>query len=130
MGKGDLHETRRNNLVMEASIGDIVSDLAGSETLRYVGKQLQNELCPYSILLYPSTEYEESLTSNKPVYFSIAAMLIFIFVTVVFLIYGESPCGFFNPNSSVHLTDLIEKCNSCSYFDRQKSGASTESRVT
>jgi hypothetical protein len=89
MGQGDEHENRFTKFERTENIGDLVAQLSLSETSRYLGVRLQYDLCPYSILLYPSEEYEANLTSRNPIYFSVAVLLIFVFVTAVFIVYGK-----------------------------------------
>jgi hypothetical protein len=89
VGPGDEHENKYDSLVFHDSIADLVAELFLTETSRYLGVPLQNEICPYTISLYPSKDYQEKLTSKKPIYFSVAVLLIFGFVTLVFVVYGK-----------------------------------------
>jgi hypothetical protein len=54
---------------------------------RYSGALLDSENCPYTIYLYPSDEYQSLFITNNAIVFSVCVVLIFVFVSFVFLIY-------------------------------------------
>jgi hypothetical protein len=59
----------------------------GGRKSSYTGIPLTSTVCPISIRIYPSEKNEGSHTSSNPIFFTIAAGLIFVFAGVMFLVY-------------------------------------------
>jgi Adenylate and Guanylate cyclase catalytic domain len=57
---------------------------------RYTGSTLDSEHCPFTIYLYPSREYESIYVTNNAIIFSISVVLIFAFVSLVFVVYDAN----------------------------------------
>jgi predicted membrane protein len=55
--------------------------------VRYSGVPLNEDVCPYTLRVYPSKEFESLYTSSDAIIFSISVALIFAFVTLVFIFY-------------------------------------------
>jgi hypothetical protein len=58
--------------------------------LRYSGAPLNFEVCPFTLKLYPSDEFRSLYSTNNAVIYSIGAVFIFAFVTLVFIMYDAN----------------------------------------
>lgn len=54
---------------------------------KYSGAALNDEFCPYWVKVYPSSRMEDQYKTNDPVVFTVVAVCIFLFTSVVFLGY-------------------------------------------
>jgi hypothetical protein len=59
------------------------------ETETYTGLPVVNDTCPYFLRLYPSQTMQNDYQSNDPIIFTICAVLIFAFTSLVFLVYDR-----------------------------------------
>lgn len=87
IGNGDRHETKYN----DEGISYLLSRLGnfGLSNRKYNGVKLSTDFCPYSIQVYPSDEMLDDYVTSDPVLFSIMAVAIFLFSSIVFLIYDH-----------------------------------------
>ena len=87
VGGGDLHERKYEDKVQQR----LLSDLGAykSSDRRYSGLPLSTDFCPYTIRVYPSDEMLDDYISKDPVVFSIMAVAIFLFTSLVFLVYDH-----------------------------------------
>ena len=87
VGKGDLHEKKYDS----EGISYLLSQLGdfGTSERRYSGVDLATEFCPYTIQVFPSDEMLDDFVSPNPKLFSIMAVAIFLFTSVVFLVYDH-----------------------------------------
>lgn len=86
-GGGDLHQTKYNDDVWQSLLTEL-QDYA-IQGRRYSGVELSKDFCHYSIRLYPSDEMLDDYTSSDPVVFSITAVAIFLFTSIIFLVYDN-----------------------------------------
>ena len=85
MGGGDLHETKYDKYVCGAPLTGLGK--FSSPNRRYSGVPLSSDFCPYTMELYPSDEMKNDYVSSDPVIFTVVAVSIFIFTSLVFLMY-------------------------------------------
>jgi Adenylate and Guanylate cyclase catalytic domain len=86
LGRRDLHETQYDYLKVAGKLDEILH----SEASRYTGASIDTELCPFTICVYPSRNYQDQFTTNNPIVFSVCVVIIFLFVSFVFIIYDTS----------------------------------------
>ena len=86
-GGGDLHETKYDGDVRQSLLTEL-QDYAISDR-RYSGLDLSKDFCPYTIRVYPSDEMLHDYVSSDPVLFSCMAVAIFMFTSLVFLVYDH-----------------------------------------
>lgn len=83
LGVGDLHDNRYDDLAEHWDL----QDLFASDESTYYGAQLDNDLCPMTLSIYASQTMERTYTSNNPVIFTVAAVVIFAFSSLLFFLY-------------------------------------------
>jgi class 3 adenylate cyclase len=88
VGIGDLHETKYDHMKTMANVADFVAAKAGVETRSYTAVDLNSDYLDYNIHVYPSTHMEDKFMTNEPIYYAMVVAAIFIFTTVVFLLYN------------------------------------------
>jgi len=79
-GDGDLHDPAYDSLRRTYTVTDGTHE--GDH-----GNDYGHSLCAYIMDIYPTKELEESYESKDPLIFSIVVALIFVFTTMVFLVY-------------------------------------------
>ena len=81
LGRGDLHDSKYDYLedstVLEAR----------SRSELYTGVPVDKTYCPYNIRVFPSKDREDDFVTSRPVYLTIAVVVIFAFTSTIFLIY-------------------------------------------
>jgi hypothetical protein len=89
LGNKDFHDPKyEGSLEKRTTIEDLMnSGGTASRKSSYTGIPLTSTACPISIRIYPSEKNEESHTSKTPIFFTIAAGLIFVFAGFMFLVY-------------------------------------------
>ena len=85
LGPGDLHNPKYNHLEIATTLSQVHQN--SKHRMHYSGVDLDDQYCPYYVKLYPSVPLEEKYTSADPIVFSIAAVLIFTFTSMIFLLY-------------------------------------------
>eukprot|EP00977_Amphora_coffeiformis_P019489 scaffold7295_cov167-Amphora_coffeaeformis.AAC.11 len=86
-GGGDLHQTKYDSDVRQSLLAEL-QDFAIPDR-RYSGLDLAKDFCPYTIRVYPSDEMQNEYISSDPVLFSCMAIAIFLFSSLVFLVYDH-----------------------------------------
>lgn len=83
LGDGDLHDSKYDKYERSASFRDagVIADGSAMGTLIDVGG------CPYSIHVYPSSEFAGAFKSNTPRLLTITVSGIFVFTVFVFFFY-------------------------------------------
>jgi len=79
LGVGDAHEDRYEHMGVSSLFQDLEQYTVGERP--YSGLPLEQELCPWTIRVYPSHIVEDSYRTNNPIIFSVVAVLIFAFTT-------------------------------------------------
>ena len=87
VGRGDLHDREYDDKKKKAYLHELLSKNAESEDRSYTGFPLSSKYCPYSISLYASDELRDDHESNNPVIFTVVAISIFAFTSLVFCLY-------------------------------------------
>uniref|UniRef100_A0A7S3DMI4 Guanylate cyclase domain-containing protein n=1 Tax=Entomoneis paludosa TaxID=265537 RepID=A0A7S3DMI4_9STRA len=78
-GEGDLHEPKYNYLKTSSEFMGYQGDLAGISGLE--------DHCQYTIDVYPTSEMEDSNTTNRPIIYTVVVLAIFFFASTVFFLY-------------------------------------------
>jgi Adenylate and Guanylate cyclase catalytic domain len=85
LGVGDQHDNKYDGLFMEKVLTGKRSDL--DTVASYSGAPLNTELCPVTVKLYPSDEMKDDFTTSGPLIFTLGAVGIFLFTSLVFVLY-------------------------------------------
>jgi hypothetical protein len=85
LGQGDLHEIKYDHLEKSSSIVEL--DVFSIRDRSYTGLPLSDKGCSYFFRVYPSSEMEGDYKSNDPIIFTITAVIIFAFTSMVFIVY-------------------------------------------
>jgi hypothetical protein len=87
LGRGDLHDTKYDYMLLSAWLNDLQSfSISGSS---YSGVPIDQDFCPFHLRLYPSQVMEDDYTTSNPVIFTIIAVVIFLFTSVLFVCYDQ-----------------------------------------
>lgn len=78
-GVGDLHDQAYDSIKRSTKFVAHDGDLTGISGL--------SDHCQYTINVYPSEEYEQEYESNKPILFTICVLLVFVFTSLIFVLY-------------------------------------------
>jgi Adenylate and Guanylate cyclase catalytic domain len=87
LGVQDQHDVQYNNLGVQRTLHEL--GVFTKNNSLYSGAPLDDEHCPMTIHLYPSDEMKFSFTSNDPIIFTVAVIVIFAFVSLVFYGYDK-----------------------------------------
>ena len=79
MGVGDLHDPSYDSLTYEAEL-----DIYGNKEL---ARSMQ--LCSHTLRLYPTSSFEESYTSNRPLISTVVVGAVFILIISAFIAYDS-----------------------------------------
>ena len=84
MGFGDQHESKFDYMKQTGTFNtNVLKD--GTVT----GLKVSQEGCPYSIHVYPSTEYYNTHINTQPVIISCSVAMVFVFTTFMFFVYDR-----------------------------------------
>jgi hypothetical protein len=84
LGVGDQHEKQYDKPVIESLLGEL--NAYSVRESEYTGAPLDS-YCPFTLHVYPSNEMKHTYISNDPSVFTAVAVFIFIFTSLVFLLY-------------------------------------------
>ena len=88
LGPGDLHDAAYDSLGQHYSIGEIMDFTQDSaEGSSYTGLPVSETFCPRTVHIYPSDVFYDSYVTNNPAVFTTLAAVIFLFTSVVFVMY-------------------------------------------
>ena len=87
IGEGDLHDPDFDEYKEEASFTDLVS--AGAEAGNYLGVEIDQSGCQYSLAVYPSSQMQDGYMTSQPVVLLISALFIFLVTSLTFLLYDH-----------------------------------------
>ena len=82
LGDGDLHEKEFEHLGQTAGL-----TLALNEILEGSAESEKGISCGYSLTVYPSSKFQESYTTMKPLGYTLVVLGIFAFTSFVFILY-------------------------------------------
>lgn len=85
IGLGDHHDTKYTDMEEAVSFDALINSDDHGE-LRI---SINQEWCAYRIRIYPTQNFEDVITSNVPVIFTICVGAIFIFTSLLFLVYNK-----------------------------------------
>jgi class 3 adenylate cyclase len=88
LGSGDLHDPTYDHMVVTQDVTDYVTARAGPASRSYTAVDLNSDYVGYTVSVYPSEELENIYLTNEPVYYAVGVALIFLFTTIVFLIFS------------------------------------------
>jgi hypothetical protein len=72
-------------LLTKAWLLDLTSSATGNS--RYSGVPVQNATCPFHLRVFPSQTTKNNSETNQPVLFTVCAVLIFAFTSLIFVCY-------------------------------------------
>ncbi|CAB9507281.1 Guanylate cyclase [Seminavis robusta] len=88
LGGGDLHDPQYNYLGTSKTLYDIMDGTRQSaEGSSYSGLPVSKTYCVMTLGVYPSQDFEDDYVTSGPVIFTTLAAFIFIFTSLVFIIY-------------------------------------------
>lgn len=87
LGEGDLHDSDFDQYKEEASFTDLVT--AGAEAGSYLGVEIDQSGCQYSLAVYPSSQMQDEYMTSQPVVLLISALCIFLITSLTFLLYDH-----------------------------------------
>lgn len=85
LGEGDKHDPKYNDMMAEVDFTALINQSIQDGT--YKGHPIDEEGCQYSIQVFASAEMESQYVSNNPWLYTIGSAMIFVFTSVVFLLY-------------------------------------------
>lgn len=85
LGVGDKHETKYDHLGIHINLTDL-NAFSIRDSL-YSGAPLDTEFCPFTLHVYPSDAMKSAYSTSNPIVFTVAAVLIFAFTSLVFCFY-------------------------------------------
>ena len=88
LGVFDNHDSKYDHLVMESKVVDLKSFGLRDEV--YTGAHINENVCPYTISIYPSDIMKSNFTSRNGTIALISVLLIFAFTSCVFVMYDCS----------------------------------------
>jgi hypothetical protein len=81
LGRGDLHDSRYNSQRQSSALLDLKSfSTRGHAT--YEGVPVSEDVCPYTLSVYPSAEMEDDHRTSHPAISTASALLIFLFTSM------------------------------------------------
>jgi hypothetical protein len=81
LGRGDLHDNRYNSQRQSSALLDLQS-LSTQGHTSYEGVPVSEDVCPYTLSVYPSAEMEDGHKTNHPAVSTVSALLIFLFTSL------------------------------------------------
>lgn len=85
IGEGDQSEIKFRDMSISEVFG---KDLMVHDTnSTYAGRLLYDNYCPYTFTVSPSQKMQDNYITNKPMIYTIVAVLIFVFTSMVFVLY-------------------------------------------
>ena len=87
LGIGDLHDQRYNSMAVSRDVSEYVKSRASVETRSLTAVDLNSDYMNYVLTVYPSQEMEDDYVTNQPVLYTIVIGSVFIFTSMVFLLY-------------------------------------------
>jgi class 3 adenylate cyclase len=87
VGQGDQHESKYDYLGLSSTLSDLRNTSDSNRGSSYTGLPLSQDFCPMTLRVYPSEAMEDAYLTSDPVTFTVAAVLIFVFTSMVFFFY-------------------------------------------
>ncbi|CAB9510949.1 sensor kinase/phosphatase LuxQ [Seminavis robusta] len=83
LGFGDLHEPKFDRYARSSPLATLIERNKG----KYTGLPMNDNFCPFTITVYPSTFMAKDYITNEPILFALGSAFIFIFVATLFCAY-------------------------------------------
>jgi class 3 adenylate cyclase len=87
LGIGDLHDPQYDNLGRSSLLADLAITTDSDKASSYTGIPFSDGFCPKMVHVYPSQTMQDEYTTSDPIIFTVAAAMIFVFTSIVFLVY-------------------------------------------
>jgi hypothetical protein len=78
MGVGDFHDAQYDDMVTSSTLQNLNEFYVGDTSYSYV--QLEQNLCPWTVYVYPSQTMEDSFRTQNPAIFTSVVIAIFAFL--------------------------------------------------
>lgn len=85
IGMGNHHDTSYSDLEKSTSFDALLN--AESPVEKRI--PLNQDWCAYTLRVYPTADFEDTTTTNNPIFITIAVGAIFIFTGILFLVYDK-----------------------------------------
>jgi hypothetical protein len=90
LGPGDLHDPNYNDMVVTRDISEYIAERASPESLSYTSVELDSGYTSYILSVYPSEAMEDQFVTSDPIIYSVVVALVFVFTSLVFMLYGKN----------------------------------------
>ena len=87
LGAGDQHDSKYDHLEISARFVDIMDTVKSERGSSYTGLPLNGDYCSRTVRIFPSQITEDQHTTKKPIVLSITSALIFVFTSLIFVMY-------------------------------------------
>jgi class 3 adenylate cyclase len=87
VGQGDQHDSRYDYLGISSTFSELKNNSDSSRGSAYTGLPLSLDYCLMTLRVYPSKVMEDEYLTSDPAVFTVAAVLIFVFTSLVFFLY-------------------------------------------
>lgn len=84
LGLGDYHNPDYNDLVVEAAFPSVIEGTSEQEAIK-----LNQEVCSYTIEVYPTDDMHDEYISWSPVVFTAGVSAVFLFTMLLFVLYDR-----------------------------------------
>jgi hypothetical protein len=84
LGSGDRHDRQFDSLVIQSPLSKLGSNSANDT--EYTGAPL-DPYCPFTLHVFPSIEMKNAYMTTNPIVFTVLAVMLFAFTSMVFLLY-------------------------------------------
>lgn len=87
VGQGDLHDTKYDDVEEKATFDDLIAikDNNGVN----LGLDFNQELCQYTVRIFPTSEFENEYKTGLPILVTIAVGAVFLFAVLMFFVYDR-----------------------------------------
>lgn len=88
LGEGDLHDAKYDGYLVKSSNLVDLNALSYDDT--YTGLELSRNGCSFTLHVYPSLDREDHYATSDPLVFTVVAVAIFAFTSLVFIFYDHN----------------------------------------
>jgi Adenylate and Guanylate cyclase catalytic domain len=85
LGMDDLHDSKYDDLEQHRTMEDLENN--ATQSIVYSGPGINDDFCPLTFHLYPSDDMKANFVTNSRIIFTVAAVCIFAFTSLVFYLY-------------------------------------------
>jgi hypothetical protein len=87
-GAGDLHEASYDTYGVNSTLLGLRRFAVSKST--YTGVPVDEDFCPILLTVYPSSATQSQYTTTNRIVFTVCSVLIFVFTSIVFILYDKS----------------------------------------